>query len=56
LLEKKKEGALTGKEEAQLDALRRAADVLTLRKGYAAVLLKRRGYRVPPPGELPIIQ
>jgi hypothetical protein len=44
LLEKKKAGALTDKEEVQLDVLRREADVLTLRKGYAAVLLKRRSY------------
>jgi hypothetical protein len=36
---------LTGSEQARLDALRRKSDVLTFRKGYAAVLLKRRGYQ-----------
>ena len=56
LLEKKKEGVLTGEEETRLDALRHEADVLTLRKGYAAVLLKRRGYYVPAPDELPLVQ
>lgn len=30
-----------------LDRLRWEADILTLRKGYAAVLLKRRGYQLP---------
>lgn len=56
LLAKKKDGVLTREEEAQLDTLRREADILTFRKGYAAVLLKRRGYHVPPPGELPVAQ
>lgn len=53
LLEKKKGEALTVREEARLDTLRREADVLMFRKGYAAVLLKRRGYRVPTVDELP---
>lgn len=52
LLAKKKEIALTAAEQQQLDVLRREADVLTFRKGYAAVLLKRRGYQVPSPSEL----
>jgi hypothetical protein len=47
LLENKKSGALTNTEEKRLDTLRREADVLTFRKGYAAVLLKRSGYRLP---------
>jgi len=47
LLNKKKSEPLTAAEQAQLDALRREADALTFRKGYAAVLLKRRGYRPP---------
>ncbi len=52
LLDRKRSGALTSAEEKRLDALRREADVLTFRKGYAAVLLKRRGYRLPPIEEL----
>jgi hypothetical protein len=47
LLNRKKIETLTAKGQASLDALRREADVLTFRKGYAAVLLKRRGYRLP---------
>jgi hypothetical protein len=55
LLEKKKREELTGKEQVRLGALRREADVLMLRKGYAAVLLKRRGYHVPTVDELPAL-
>jgi hypothetical protein len=47
LLDKKKTASLTVEEQAHLDILRREADVLTFRRGYAAVLLKRRGYRLP---------
>jgi hypothetical protein len=47
LLALKKERPLTPAESRQLDALRREADVLMLRKGYAALLLKRRGYQPP---------
>ncbi len=47
LLEKKKTTTLSAEQQTRLDALRREADVLTFRKGYAAVLLKRRGYQVP---------
>ena len=47
LLNRKKSESLTAEEQARLNALRREADVLTFRKGYAAVLLKRRGYRLP---------
>jgi predicted transcriptional regulator len=53
LLEKRKEMGLSKEEQAQLDALRRQADILTLRKGYAMVLLKRRGYRLPTRDQLP---
>ena len=47
LLNKKKTEALTAEEQGLLAALRREADVLTFRKGYAAVLLKRRGHYLP---------
>ncbi len=52
LLERKKTGTLTNEEQEHLDTLRREADVLTFRRGYAAVLLKRRGYRLPTLHEL----
>ena len=52
LLDKKKESPLSAAEQVRLDFLRRAADVLTFRKGYAAVLLKRRGYAPPTLAEL----
>lgn len=52
LLDEKKGGALTSAEEQRLGALRREADVLTFRRGYAAALLKRRGYRLPTLHEL----
>jgi hypothetical protein len=52
LLEKKRSAPLTDVEEKLLDDLRREADALTFRKGYAAVLLKRRGYSLPTVEEL----
>jgi hypothetical protein len=52
LLSKKKEASLTTQEQVRLNALCREADVLTFRKGYAAVLLKRRGQRIPSLAEL----
>ena len=52
LLDRKKTGALTNAEEERLATLRREADVLTFRRGYAAVLLKRRGHRLPTLQEL----
>ncbi len=55
LLEQKKDHVLTALEQTRLDALRREADVLMFRKGYAAVLLKRRGYQIPAPVDLPRI-
>ena len=51
ILEQKKERFLSPKEIARLDQLRREADLVTFRKAYAAVLLKRRGYRIPAPAE-----
>lgn len=56
LLNKKKQTLLTEAEQAELVTLRREADVLMFRKGYAAVLLKRQGYRPPSPDELPAVQ
>lgn len=53
LLAQQKEHPLTVVEKARLDQLRRAADLLMLRKGYAALLLKRRGHRPPSVEELP---
>jgi len=52
LLGKKREQGLTASEQAELDSLRYEADVLMFRKGYAAVLLKKRGYRLPSVQEL----
>jgi hypothetical protein len=52
LLNKKKSGPLTPEEQKRLDTLRREADVFTFRKGYAAVLLKRRGHYLPTLKEL----
>lgn len=53
LLEKNQAGELTAHGKIRLDLLRRDADVLMLRKGYAAVLLKLRGYHAPALHELP---
>jgi hypothetical protein len=55
LLEKKKAGRLTAKEQARLEVLCREADILMFRKAYAAVLLKRRGYHHPSLHELPSV-
>jgi hypothetical protein len=53
LLEQKKTGSLSPDDEMALQTLRREADVLTFRRSYVAVLLKRRGYRLTlPRGEL----
>jgi hypothetical protein len=48
LLERKKNMPLTEQEQQNLAQLRREADVLTFRRSYAAVLLKRRDYPLPP--------
>ncbi len=52
LLDQQKTRPLTAEERQRLDNLRREADVLMFRRGYAAVLLKRRGYRLPTLSEL----
>ncbi len=48
LREQRREGELTPKEEAALNRLIEAADLLTLQKAYAAVLLKWRGQQLSP--------
>lgn len=53
LLAAKRERHLQPEEEELLTILRREADVLMLRKSYAAVLLKRRGIKPPTIDELP---
>lgn len=47
LLEKNQAGTLTSSEQAKLAEFRHKADQLMLRKAYAYVLLKWRGYRLP---------
>ena len=47
LRERRRTGTLLPDEQATLDRLIQEADLLTLRKAYAAVLLKRRGHRLP---------
>jgi len=47
LLAKNNAGTITESERAQLAQLRQEADALMLRKGYAYVLLKWRGHRLP---------
>ena len=46
LLDKKKNEDLTKLEQSLLEQLKREADVLSLRKGYAMVLLKGRGHQI----------
>ena len=55
LLQREKMQALTPAELTRLNELRYEADVLTLRKGYAAVLLKRRGQSIPELEQLPSV-
>ena len=52
LLEKNRLGIITESEYATLAQLRREANQLMLRKAYAYVLLKWRGYRLPTLAEL----
>jgi hypothetical protein len=52
LLERQRDSALTPDEMTELADLRRAADLLMLRKAYAYVLLKWRGRRIPTLAEL----
>lgn len=56
LLDKKKQTPLTKQAQAALAKLQYEANVLMFRKGYAAILLKRRGYAIPSPNDLPIVQ
>jgi len=48
LREQRLDGTLGADDQAELDLLLHAADLLTLQKAYAAVLLKWRGHRLPP--------
>lgn len=47
LREKRRTAPLTAAEQTALDQLTQASDLLTLKKAYAAVLLKWRGHRLP---------
>lgn len=53
LLRRLRTRELTGREAADLDALRDEADRLMLRKARAAALLRSHGHRVPGPEALP---
>lgn len=48
LREQQRTKTLTAEEQAALAQLSVQADLLTLRKAYAAVLLRWRGHRLPP--------
>ena len=52
LRDKRREGTIAEVEQTALDQLSQEADLLTLRKAYAAVLLKWRGHRLPTLAEL----
>jgi len=52
LLTKNSRGTITEADRGRLDQLSREADRLMLRKAYAYVLLKWRGYRLPTLAEL----
>lgn len=47
LREQRRAGTITPEAQATLERLSQEADLLTLRKAYAAVLLKWRGHRLP---------
>jgi len=47
LREQRRVGMIMPDQQTTLDSLSREADLLSLRKAYAAVLLKWRGYRLP---------
>jgi len=49
---KHRDGTIAPDEQALLTRLTQEADLRTLRKAYAAVLLKWRGHRLPTLGEL----
>jgi len=52
LLEKNRQGNLTASEQTMLDKLYFEANQYMLRKAYANVLLKWRGYQLPTLAEL----
>lgn len=52
LLARSKTGALTVAEQTRLAALQQGADLVMLRKAWAAVLLRFRGERIPTQDEL----
>jgi hypothetical protein len=52
LLERQQRGSLTAAEREQLTNLQQKADLVMLRKGRAAVLLRFRGKRIPTLAEL----
>ena len=52
LRDKRRAGTLTPAQRTVLDQLAQGADLLTLRKAYAAVLLTWRGHRLPTPDDL----
>jgi hypothetical protein len=47
LREKRRAGSITEAEQALLDQLSQAADLVSLCKAYSAVLLKWRGHKLP---------
>ncbi|MEE8392308.1 MAG: hypothetical protein V3S14_16140 [Anaerolineae bacterium] len=52
LLERNQRGELDREDQTRLDTLRKEADLLMLRRSCAYALLKWRGHRIPPLGEL----
>ena len=52
LRRKRRERSLDASEQAEYDRLSAEAELLTLRKAYAAVLLKWRGCKLPTDAEL----
>jgi hypothetical protein len=56
LLEKKREGTLSAKEQQALEALKCEGELTMLAKGRAAVILKWRGHRIPTVAELGELQ
>jgi hypothetical protein len=52
LLEKRRQGTITATEETTLETLYQAANRYMLRKAYAYMLLKWRGYQLPTLEEL----
>jgi hypothetical protein len=52
LRDRQRHGTASQEDIASIAHLRSAFDLLTLRKAYAAVILKWRGHRIPSPTEL----